>query len=462
MKKPRAIKVSSESANAPARIDFGIRRAADLGIKESGMTVRELSISRIKPNPQNARTHSAKQIRQIADSITSFGFVTPVLVSEDGELIAGHGRYAAAKQLGLDKVPAVVVAGLSPAKRRALAIADNKLAQNAKWDRERLAIEIPELADLLRIEGLDVAILGFEPAEIDHIQTGFEHHAANPQDRIDPKWGEAVTVSKPADLWVLGDHKLMCGDACCTADIARLMAGCQADLAFLDLPRGTVTGYSGFATADGETSSADFVRFLSRTFDAAASVSRAGALHFVCMDWAHIAHFMAAAEPIYGEPRDIAVWEKPKAGPGCLYRGQLEFIGVFSVGKAPRLDIGRGRRSRSNVWHYAEVNGATDALHPTAKPVALVADAIKDGTRKGDVVLDIFAGQGATVMAAQRVGRQARALEVEPRHVDVVIRRWQAYTRRDAVHAESGLSFDETAARSNHAIAPNGNRGERK
>jgi hypothetical protein len=464
MKKLRAIKVSVESANAHAQIVFGIRGAPDFGNKESSMSVQEISISQIKPNPQNARTHSAKQIRQIVDSITTFGFTTPVLVSEDGELLAGHARHAAAMQLGLDKVPAVIVPGLSPAKRRALAIADNKIAQNAKWDRERLAIEIPELADLLNAEGLDVAILGFEPAEIDHIQTDLEHPAAAPRDTIDPKWWEAVAVSKPGDLWVLGDHKLLCGDPRCAADIARLMAGCRADMAFLDLPRGNMTAYSESATADRETSSADFVRFLRSTLAVAASVSREGAVHFVCMDWQHLAEFMAAVEPIYGKALDVAVWEKPKTGPGSLYRSQLEFIGVFGVGKAPHLDIspGRHKRSRSPVWHYAAVNGAINALHSTVKPVALVADAIKDGTRKGEVVLDTFAGAGTTIMAAEQVDRQARALEVEPRLVDVAIRRWQAGTRRGAVHAESALSFDEIAARSGHAIAPSGNRGERQ
>jgi len=428
--------------------------------RKDGMTVQEISISRIKPNPHNARTHSAKQIRQIADSITAFGFTTLVLVGEDGELIAGHGRYAAAMHLGLDKVPAVVVAGLSPAKRRALAIADNKIAQNAKWDRERLAIEIPELADLLNADELDVAILGFEPAEIDHIQTDLEHHAANPQDRIDPKWGEAVAVSQPGDLWLLGDHKLLCGDARCAADVTRLMAGCPADMAFLDVARGNTTGYSEFAIADGATSSADFVRFLSSTLETAVAVSRARALHFMCVDWGHIAELMAAAEPIFGRAIDVAVWEKPKTGPGSLYRSELEFIVVFGVGKAPRPDIGRGRRSRSNVWRYAAANGATDALHPAAKPVALVANAIKDGTRKGDVVLDTFAGPGTTVMAAERTGRQARALEVDPRLVDLAIRRWQTATGGAARHAESGLSFDETAARSGHP--PSRHRGQRQ
>ncbi len=422
------------------------------------MSFQEISISRIKPNPHNARTHSARQIRQIADSIMEFGFTAPVLVGKDGELYAGHGRVQAAELLGLETVPAIVVAGLSPAKQRALAIADNKIAENAGWDRERLALEIPEVAELLSAEGLDVSVLGFEPIEIAQLVTEFEPAAPSRRrsgmdpDGIDPGWGEAPVVSKPGDLWLLGAHKLLCGDARRPADVARLMAGCHADLAFLDLPRGDTIMYSDFTMAD--MSSADLVRFLSSTLDAAAAVSRPGALHFVCMDRQHLAELLAAAEPIYGKVVDVAVWERPKARPKSLYRSELEYIGVFGVGRVPDLGIGRGRRSRSNVWHYASANGA--------KPVALVADAIKDGTRKGDIVLDIFAGPGTTVMAAERVGRQARALEVEPRLVDLAIRRWQAGTRGNAVHAESRLSFDETAARSGHAIAPSRDRGERQ
>jgi ParB/Sulfiredoxin domain len=198
--------------------------------------VQALSVRQIKLNQRNSRTHSAKQIRQIANSIVAFGFTNPVLVAEDGTLIAGEGRYKAAQQLGLAKVPAIVLAGLSPARLRALAIADNKIAENAGWDRARLAIEIPELTGLLETEGLDVSILGLEAVEIDQLVNDFEEDAADPQDHIDSKWCKHAVVSKPGDLWVLGPHKLLCGDARSAADIVRLMAHCRADLAFLDPP----------------------------------------------------------------------------------------------------------------------------------------------------------------------------------------------------------------------------------
>ena len=390
------------------------------------------AISKIKPNSRNSKKHSAKQIRQIANSILAFGFTNPLLISEDGELIAGHGRYEAAKLVGLVEVPVIVVPGLSPAKRRALAIADNKIAENSKWDRKRLAIEIPELADSLIADGLDVSILGFETVEIDHIvQTDFEEHASDPQDRIDPNCCAAFTVSKRGDLWVLGNHKLLCGDACSAGDIARLMTDCRADMAFFD------------PVAKEEIP--DFCALFSTALNVAASMSREGAVHFVCTDWWRFAEFMAATKPIYGEMIDVAVWVKSKAGQGALYRGQHEFIGVFRVGKEPHHHIGQDRhkRSRPNVWHYAEVNSFGAA---TTKPVALIADAIKDCTRKGDIVLDTFSGFGTTIMAAEHLGRHARALELEPRFVDLAIHRWQTFTRRDARHAANGSSFNEIAA----------------
>jgi hypothetical protein len=192
--------------------------------KARDVRVRAMPIDQIKLDRRNARTHSAKQIRQIANSIAAFGFTNPLLLTEDGTLIAGEGRYKAAQLLGLAKVPVIVLAGLSPARQRALAIADNKIAENAGWDRERLAIEIPELADLLETEGLDVSILGFEAVEIDQLVTDFEENAADPEDNLEPTWLKDLAVSKPGDLWLLGDHRLLCGDARSAADIARLMA----------------------------------------------------------------------------------------------------------------------------------------------------------------------------------------------------------------------------------------------
>jgi DNA modification methylase len=426
--------------------------------------IRQAALGALRTHPANAHAHSKKQIAKIARSIRQFGFIVPIIVDENNVILAGHGRWLAAQHLGLELVPIVILSGLSDAERRAYLLADNKLVEDAGWDRAALAEELKELTPLLADAGLDIHLTGFEAVEIDQLVTDFEANAADPEDSIDPKWSKDGVISKPGDLWVLGPHRLLCGDARSTADIARLMAHCRADVAFLDVPYnvriGGVVGrgrtkHSEFAMASGEMSSADYVRFLGIALNAAASVSRAGALHYVCTDWRHIAELMAAAKPVYGDTINVAVWAKSNAGQGSFYRSQHEFIGVFRVGEAPHLnniELGRHGRSRSNVWHYAGVNsfraGRMEELrsHPSAKPVALVADAIKDCTRRGDIVLDTFSGSGTTIMAAERVGRHARALEIEPRFVDVAIRRWQAFTRRDARHAESRLSFDEIAA----------------
>jgi DNA modification methylase len=461
--KPRRRHGSEQPSNGP-EVPANSARTPPYKLGATKLRVQALSIGQIKLNPQNCRTHSGKQIRGIANSIVAFGFTNPLLVNQEGGLIVGEGRYKAAQLLGLTQVPAIVLPGLSLARQRALAIADNKIAQNAGWDRERLAIEIPELAGLLEIEGLDVSILGFEAVEIDQLVTDFEDDAADPQDSIDSTWLMDSAVSEPGDMWLLGPHKLLCGDARSAADIARLMAHCRADAAFLDPPynqriAGVVgrgkTKHREFAMASGEMSSAAYMGFLGVSLNVAASVSRDGALHYVCTDWRHIPDLMAAAKPVYAETINVAVWVKSNAGQGSFYRSQHELVGVFRVGDAQHqnnVELGRHGRSRSNVWHYAGVNSfranRMEELrsHPSAKPVALVADVIKDCTRRGDVVLDTFCGSGTTIMAAERVGRHARALEIEPRFVDVAIRRWQAFTRRDACHAENGLSFDELAA----------------
>jgi ParB/Sulfiredoxin domain len=198
--------------------------------------VQSSPIDALKPNPRNARTHSKKQIRQIANSIAAFGFVVPILRDEDGNIIAGHGRYGAAKLLGLKQVPVIVVQGLSEAKRRALALADNKIAQNAGWDRERLALELAVLSELLNKEALDIEITGFVSPDIDQLTVDFEEDSSDPADTVDPAWSTAAPVTKLGDLWGAGPHRLLCGDARNRSDVARLMGGSQAAMAFLDVP----------------------------------------------------------------------------------------------------------------------------------------------------------------------------------------------------------------------------------
>jgi len=425
---------------------------------------RLVALDQIKPHPRNARTHSRKQVRAIADSIETFGFTTPVLVDEGLMLLAGHGRLEAARLLGLAEVPAIELQGLSEAKKRALLLADNKLAEKAGWDRGRLALELPELASILIEEGLDIAITGFEPVEIDQIETDFEATASDPDDEVDPAWSRGPTVSASGDLWELGGHRLLCGDARSPGDLARLMGGSRAAMAFLDPPynvriqnvvgRGR-TRHREFAMASGEMSRPAFTAFLIATLEQAAGVSKDGAVHFVCIDWRHVGELIEAGRQVYGEMLNLAVWSKSNAGQGSFYRSQHELVGVFRVGREPHLnnvELGRHGRNRSNVWHYAGANsfkaGRLDelALHPTVKPTALVADAIKDCTGRGETVLDSFSGSGTTIMAAERVGRQCRALELDPVYVDVAVRRWQAFTGRDAILASTGRSFGETAA----------------
>ena len=424
-------------------------------------TIQLVSTNTLKPNARNARTHSKKQIRQIADSISAYGFTVPLLIDENAMLIAGHGRLEAAKLLGLNKVPAIVLEGLSEAKKRALLLADNKIAENAGWDRERLAIELPELTELLIDEDLDISITGFEPVEIDQLASDFEEDTSDPADAVESAWLSAAVVSKPGDLWQLGNHQLLCADSRNKNDLDRLMGRERAAMAFLDPPYNvkikSIVGrgrakHGEFAMASGEMSRRDFVAFLRQTLGNAASLSREGAVHFVCMDWRHIGELIEAGQAVYGDMLNLVVWVKTNAGQGSFYRSQHELIGVFRVGETQHLnniELGRHGRSRSNVWHYAGVNtfraGRMDELsaHPTVKPVTMVADALKDCTKRGDIVLDTFSGAGTTILAAERVGRQAYAVELDPRYVDVAIRRWQAFTRRDAVYSATGQAFDE-------------------
>lgn len=417
----------------------------------------------LTPNKRNARTHSKRQIGAIAESIRAFGFTNPVLVDNEGAILAGHGRFEAAKLLGLGEVPTIRISDLTDAQKRAYVLADNKLAERAGWNREMLAIELGELSVLLPEQSLSIDLTGFEIGEVDAILTDTEEErAANPDDAADAP--TAVAVTRPGDLWVLGRHRLLCADARDPESIKRLLGDERADMVFTDPPfnvkiDGHVLGHGRvmhpeFSMASGEMSDEEFLLFLQTTLRNAVDLSRPGALSFVCMDWRHIDLLLQVGKSIYDELKNIIVWAKTNGGQGSLYRSQHELIALFKVGKdehVNNVELGRYGRNRSNVWHYAGINAFKAdraeelASHPTVKPVALVVDAIKDVTKRNAIVLDLFGGSGTTLIAAERTGRRARLLEIEPRYADVTIRRYERLTKSDVVHAETGATFTELA-----------------
>lgn len=412
-----------------------------------------------KPNPRNARVHSRRQQRKLAAIIKEIGFLNPILVDEGSAILAGHGRLAAAKLLELRRVPIIRFGHLTEAQKRAYVIADNKIAEQAGWDRELLAAELAELAVLLPPEGLDVSLTAFETAEIDVLQADMAESRTPPEDIHPPL--PAAPVSRPGDLWQLGKHRLLCGDARDRPSYSRLMHGVAARAVFCDPPYNvrikTVGGrgrfrHPEFAFASGEMSRPEYLRFLKATLGHGVKVSADGAMHFVCIDWRHIGELMEVFRKLYGAVLNIVVWNKTNAGQGSLYRAQHELIGVGRVGSARHqnnIELGRFGRNRSNVWTYQGVNtfakGRMEALaaHPTVKPVALVADALLDCTARGDVVLDQFCGSGTTILAAEKVGRVGYGIEYEPRYVDVAIKRWQSFTKLEAILVGDGGTFEE-------------------
>jgi DNA modification methylase len=422
--------------------------------------VIERSVASLKPYARNARTHSKKQIKQIASSIERFGFVNPVLIGDDGDIIAGHGRVEAAKQLGLRTVPTLALSHLSETERRAYVLADNKLALNAGWDREILAIELQGLVDL----DFDVELTGFSLAEIDFVLD--EAGEADPdapdaaEDAVPNITGPAV--SRMGDVWILGRHKLVCGDARSSDAYARLLGNERVDMVFTDPPYnvaidGNVCGLGSvkhreFAFASGEMSEMQFTQFLEASLGAMASVMRDGAIAFVCMDWRHMGELLNAGRTAFTELKNLVVWNKTNGGMGAFYRSKHELIFVFKQGTAPHTNsfgLGETGRYRTNVWDYAGISsisasrGDELAMHPTVKPVAMIADAIKDCSKRGEIILDGFGGSGSTLMAAEKTGRCARLIEYDSIYCDTIVRRWQAYTGKLATLASTGQKFDE-------------------
>jgi len=403
------------------------------------LTVIYRPLGSVVPDPRNARTHPKRQVDQIVASMRTFGFTNPLLVDPAGGIIAGHGRLLAAKAMGLTEVPTIELCDLTPAQMRALRLADNKIALGAGWDLDMLKVELAELA-VLDVD-LDLSVTGFSVGEIDVVMNG----AIDPDDEVIPPV-PAAPRTRPGDIWILGEHRVGCGDG---RDLAFLNAvlgdKARIDAAFLDPPYNVrINGHANargrhreFAMASGEMTDAAFRSFLAESLGACAAVSHDGAVHFVCMDWRHMADLESVGAKIYGGLLNLCVWNKSNAGMGSLYRSKHELVFVFKVGDAPHfnaVELGRYGRNRTNVWDYASVNSLKGsrredlALHPTVKPVALVADALQDVTRRGDLVLDIFLGSGTTLVAAERCGRRFRGLDIDPAYVDVAVDRWVAMT----------------------------------
>jgi DNA modification methylase len=405
------------------------------------------------PDPHNARTHPKRQIEQLRASIETFGFTNPILADPEGRIIAGHGRLQAAKAIGLAEVPTIILSGLSEMQKRALRIADNKIALNAGWDLEILQKELGELASI--DVDIDPTLTGYSTGEIDVILS-----ASDPDDEVVPPVPE-TPKTRPGDIWILGEHRVGCGDGRDAEFLQRIIGeGARVDAAFLDPPYNvrigghavTAGSHREFAMASGEMSEAQFRTFLADTLGAAARLSRDGAVHFVCMDWRHMDSVSAVGSSVYGERLNHCIWNKSNAGMGSLYRSKHELIFVYRVGTAPHLnmvELGKHGRNRTNVWEYpgaatfskVSEEGRLNELHPTVKPVGLIADALLDCSSRGDIVLDPFLGSGSTLMAAERTGRICRGIEIDPLYVDITIRRWQRMTGERAIHVVSGVEF---------------------
>jgi DNA modification methylase len=412
-------------------------------------------IGALTPHPRNPRKHSRAQIWAIAKSIETFEFNAPILIDKDRQIVAGHGRFEAAKLLGLEKVPVIFLEHLSPTQTRAYMLADNKLTDRSSWDDSTLAVHLKELSEL--VLDFDIEATGFEAPEIDvRIQSLENTDAAHKADEFDPAQGPAI--SELGDVWILGPNRLYCGNALDSKSYATLFERETAAVAFTDPPYnvpmdGHVSGngritHREFAMASGEMSEAEFTDFLTTSLSHICAYTAPGALIYGCMDWRHMGEMLAAGRTSGCDLRNVCVWVKSNGGLGSLYRSRHELVFVFGNGKEPHLNnvqMGRFGRNRTNVWNYPGVNtfgrGDDLDLHPTVKPIQLIADVILDCTKRNDIVLDPFLGSGSTLLAAERANRRGYGIELDPLYVDTAVERWQKMTGQKA-HNRFGETYD--------------------
>jgi DNA modification methylase len=437
-----------------------------------------MPVTQLRSAKRNARTHSKQQVSQVARSIEHFGFTNPILVADDYTVVAGHCRLAAAAELGLTEVPCIRLSGMSAADRRAYLIADNQLALRSGWDVEILS---GELADLMA-EDFDMTLTGYDLYEIDSILVDADEASvkpSGPEDQHPTPPNPKDIVTRLDDQYQLGRHTLLCGDAKDAATISQVMGDEKADMVFTDPPYnlripGHVSGlgrkrHGNFAEASGEMSVVEFTAFLRVSLEAMEQACRNGAIVYTCMDWRHLGELLTAGNAIFSELKNICMWKKSNAGKGAFYRSQHEMVLVWKIGDAPHINnfgLGDKGRHRTNVWSYPGVTSfgsdrmAELSSHPTVKPVALVADALRDVSNRGDIVLDPFGGSGTTLIAAEKTGRSARMVEIDPAYCDVIIRRWERLTGKKALLIATGQTFDvveadrlETAAIKEEVVA---------
>ena len=407
----------------------------------NNLQIQNIKTTDIRVYKNNPKLHNKAQVAKIRESIREFGFINPVLLDENMEIIAGHGRVAAAQEMGMTDVPAIILSHLTDAQKRAYRIADNKLSELGKWSVELLNLEFSELSNLDLDFNLEIT--GFETAEIDLFLDGTG--TSDPKADTLPVLTDADRRCHRGDIWRLGRHTLVCDDALVADTYAPLMGDGRAQMVLTDPPynvRVKNIGSMGkikhdeFAMASGEMTPAEFTEFLTTFMRHARDYSVNGALHYLFMDWKHVGEITTAGAAVYDEFKNICVWNKTNGGMGSLYRSKYELCFIYKSGTAPHInniELGAHGRYRTNVWDYAGANafgaGKDDLkLHPTVKPVAMLRDAILDVTRRGDIVLDCFLGSGSTLIACEQTGRVCRGIELEEKYCDVIIKRFETLT----------------------------------
>lgn len=419
--------------------------------------VEYLSLNAVKNYHRKLRKSSKKQLEKTQRMIHECGYMPPTVIDKDKCIVIGEYFVEAARKMGLEEIPTISVEHLSEQQIRTLRIAYDRISEEAVWDPKMLAEEFRELE--ITFPDIDLSCTGFEVAEIDIML-----NMSSSDDEGDdvPLPAEGPAVIKLGELWQLGEHKLYCGDSLFKESYEVLMAGEKAQLCFTDAPYNVkIDGHVGnsgkikhreFVQGSGELSSEEFKKFLLTAHKHMAENSADGTVIFSCIDWRHLREILSAGSEAGLNLLNLCVWKKDNGGMGSLYRSQHELVMVFKHGTGKHvnnIELGKHGRYRTNVWEYPGVNsfgsGRMDelAMHPTVKPLAMVVDAIKDCSKRGSIVLDPFGGSGTTLIAAEKTGRLARLIELDPLYCDVIIRRWQGFSGKEAVNMATGKSFNQ-------------------